>query len=345
MITMEQLNLQAKRLHIGAIGALKARVFHQLSPILEKRRQEQRVTAFEEQDMHRRMDPFQIMADAETIVMIATSYYVNQTDDHKNTDSLTGRLARFAWGRDYHHILHQQLKMLGDALQQQEAGLQYHAFVDTGPLVERYLAVQAGMGIYGYHNCLIVPGMGSYVVLGGLIINQPVAGSEDGPLPAANCEGCGRCQQACPSRALETPGIIDPRRCLSHLLQQKEMIPVEWREAMGNGLYGCDVCQEVCPHNRIPAPASHPEMIASTAQSFIDLPHLLSLSNREFNRLYRQTAFGWRGQKVMQRNALMALGNSGNPKALPVVQAFLEHPRDQLQQMARWAYARLCHHS
>ncbi|SMP39171.1 tRNA epoxyqueuosine(34) reductase QueG [Anoxynatronum buryatiense] len=337
MITMEQLRSLAESLHIDGIGALKARVFHELTPILEKRLQEHRVTAFEESDLALRIDPFQIMAEAETIVIIATSYYLNTKEDQGETLPLSGKLARFAWGLDYHQILHQQLRMMGEALQKLESGLLYQAFVDTGPLVERYLAVQASMGAYGRHNCLIVPGVGSYVVLGGLLINKPVAGSQQTTLPLTSCEGCGRCQRACPSQALEKPGQIDPRRCLSHLLQQKETIPREMRHLMENRLYGCDICQEACPHNRKPASASHPEMIASVTQRCLDLPHLLSLSNRQFNRLYRTTAFGWRGQKVMQRNALMALGNSHDQSALPVIQPFLQHPRKELQEMAKWA--------
>lgn len=338
MITLNLLHSMAKQLHFCNLGILEARIFQELRPVLEKRVDEQRVTAFEEQQIELRINPFLILEDAKSIVVTATSYHTDVEFHGEDKLAFSGKLARFSWGLDYHQVLHRQLASLAEKLSLTAPGLQWKAYVDTGPLVDRYLAAQAGMGVYGKNNCFIIPGVGSYVVLGYLVINQPITESVAKPQTLVSCSGCGTCQRACPTNALETPYQINPRRCLSHLLQQKEFIPHPLRGLVGTRLYGCDVCQEACPHNREIPVSTEPNMVHLDRGPWLDLPHLLSLSNREFNRLYRNRAFGWRGQKIMQRNALMALGNTKDPKAVKLIEPFLVHPREELSDMAKWAF-------
>ncbi len=341
MIGLDKLFVVGKEMNFTAIGALKARHFDELLPVLHKRAEEKRKTVFEEQQTESRINPFLLMDSAKSIIVTATSYrdessiYIDDKPRH------AGKLARFARGLDYHLVVHYQLKKLAEKLYKLEPALVWRAFVDTGPLVDRYLAAQAGIGIYGKNNCLIIPGTGSYVVLGYLIINKPVQESVGEPQPLQSCDGCGTCQRACPTKALEEPFKVNPSLCLSHLLQQKESIPYEIRKLMGQRVYGCDVCQEVCPHNKTAAQTEEPMMLESPRLPWIDVAHLLTLSNREFNRLYRSRAFGWRGQKIMQRNGLMALGNSSDPGAKNLIKPFLHHQRDTLKDMARWSTTQL----
>lgn len=337
MIDLERLKNLGILQNFDAIGALKARKFHELLPVLQKREDEKRKTAFEEQRLHLRINPFFLMESAESIIVTATSYYHESSKEIEDEPRFPGTLARFARGLDYHQVVHHQLKGLLENLQAIEPGLEGRAFVDTGPLVDRYLAAQAGLGVYGKNNCLIISGTGSYVVLGYMMINKPVQQSVAEPQPLVSCEGCGRCQQACPVDALQEPYKVRPDLCLSHLLQQKGIIPVALRKKAGQRLYGCDICQEVCPHNKNAVATCEPMMLRIPRNPWIDAAHLLTLSNREFNRLYRSRAFGWRGQKVMQRNALMALGNSKDPEAIKHIRPFTDHPRDMLRDMARWA--------
>jgi epoxyqueuosine reductase len=337
MITLATLHQLAEHENIIGIGALRARVFNELEPILRKRHQENRATTFEEANIQKRINPFLLMTSVKSIVVTATSYHSPEEDAESPRPRYAGELAKFARGLDYHQILHRQLRALAQGLQSQIPDLTWQAYVDTGPLVDRYLAAQAGLGFYGRNNCLIMPGYGSCVVFGYLLLNHIVEKSVEEPVPLKSCEGCGRCQAACPVQALQHPYQIQPERCLSHLLQRKESVPDEFRHAAGLMLYGCDVCQKVCPHNQSLPASREPAMQVSANERWIDLEHLLGLSNRQFNRLYRSHAFGWRGQKILQRNALMALGNTPDPEVVSLVKPFEDHPRLELREMAEWA--------
>ena len=337
MITMKDLQQLGHEVHFCAVGALKARIFEELEPVLLKRAAENRLTAFEEPNLQRRMNPFLLMPEVKSLITVATSYHTTAKMSDQAAPRFNGELARFARGLDYHRILHRQLHEMAEKLQLRVPDLKWQAYVDTGPLVDRHLAFQSGMGFYGKNNCLILPEFGSCVVLGYLLINQPVEGCMEEQQPLKSCEGCGRCQRACPVKALEEPYQIDPDRCLSHLLQRKENIPEMFRKSAGNKLYGCDICQDVCPHNLQAAVTREPAMETDGGARWLDLAHLLKLSNRMFNRLYRSRAFGWRGQRIMQRNALLALGNTRDVEAVELAIPFLEHPRAELREMACWA--------
>ena len=337
MLDLEKLLLLGKELHFVGIGALEAREVHELVPVLQKRAEEKRKTPFEEQVISSRVNPFLLMKCAKSIIVTATSYADESSSFMENKPLFAGELARFARGLDYHQVVHQQLKALAEKLNRDEPDLEWRAFVDTGPLVDRYLAAQAGIGVYGKNNCLIIPGTGSYVVLGYLIINKPVQDSVAEPQRLQSCDGCGQCQKSCPSNALEVPYQVRPDRCLSCLLQQKENIPQAMRTLMGQRVYGCDICQAVCPHNQQAAQTKEPMMFHIPRSPWIDLVHLLTLSNRGFNRLYRSSAFGWRGHRIMQRNALMALGNANDKEAVKHIKPFTHHQREELGDMARWA--------
>ena len=339
MIPYELLQKAATKAHISRVGAVNARIFDELMPVLEKREAEGNQTPFEEVNLTKRINPFLIMPNVKTILVAATSYHYPETKMESNR--LTGTLARFSRGIDYHQTLHYQLKELALELRKLAPELDWVSHVDSGPLVERYLAAQAGLGVYGRNNCLIANEWGSFVVLGLLLINLPVEKSVACKVDVRGCNDCGSCQKACPTNALETPYRIKKEKCLSYLLQSREQIPVSYRVIAGKQLYGCDICQDICPFNEKAPYASASGFGEYDGFSNINLTTLLDVSNRQFNRLYRQRSFGWRGQKIMQRNALMALGNSGDPEAIQYLTPFIHHHRQELREMAEWALQRI----
>ena len=341
MLTKDQLTTMAKTCGFSRVGVVKARIFDELLPELFERIHRKQVTSFEAKDPYQRINPFLLMPEAKTIIVTATSYFTHHDPSAQRRPHFSGELARFSWGLDYHRIIHQQLGRLADLLQQQQPGLKFFRTVDTGPLVERYLAVQSGLGLYGRNNCLIVPGAGSFVVLGLLLTNEEVEGSSSSPIPLPSCRGCGRCQQACPAKALESPYRVDITRCISHLLQCKEPVPEPQRLIIDRKLYGCDICQEVCPYNQEADPPPEPAMTRYADDPWIDLEELLFMSNRQFNRRFRSRAFGWRGQRVLQRNALMILGNETDVNAMKILKHFNHHERLELREIAEWAIQRL----
>jgi epoxyqueuosine reductase len=337
MITKEQLDKLASECHISAAGILKARIFNELIPGLTKRRNEKRVTEFEEQQIQNRINPFLLMHSAATIIVIITSYYTHPSQTGCEQPKFYGEIARFARGRDYHQVLHDQMSQLGKKLKLISPTFEWQSYTDTGPLIDRYLAAQAGLGIYGRNNCLIHPKFGSFFVIGYMLVNEPFDESMDKIEALQPCMECGNCQRACPVQALETPFQIDPDRCLSHQLQRREQIPPHLRSQAGLMLYGCDICQNVCPHNQGIPVTRHPDFQSEANEQWLDLKELLHLTGRAFDKRYRSRAFGWRGHKVMQRNALMALSHFNSPESADLIKPFLAHIRPEFREMAQWA--------
>ena len=335
MITKKQLNTLAADCHIADTGITKARIFDELIPVLKKRQTENRLTEFEEQQIKNRINPFLLMHNAETIIVIITSYHTHPAQGCEHP-RLYGEIAKFARGRDYHQILHDQMTQLGKKLKLIKPTFEWQAYADTGPLIDRYIAAQAGLGIYGRNNCLIHPKFGSFIVIGYMLVNEPFDESTDKIKSLQPCMECGNCQRACPVQALETPFQIDPDRCLSHQLQRREQIPLHLRSRAGVMLYGCDICQNVCPHNEGIPVTNQPDFQTAADEQWLDLEELLHLSGRAFNKRYRSHAFGWRGHKVMQRNALMALSHFNEPDSADLIKPFLTHLQPELREMAQW---------
>ena len=337
MITKEHLNKLASDCHITAAGIIKTRIFNELFPVLKKRRNEKRMTAFEEQQIQNRINPFLLMPGAATIIVIITSYHTHPSPTEYEHPKFYGKIAKFARGRDYHQVLHNQMNQLGKKLKMIKPTFEWQAYADTGPLIDRYLAAQAGLGIYGRNNCLIHPKFGSFILIGYMLVNEPFDDSDDKIKKLHPCLECGNCQRTCPVQALETPFQIDPDRCLSHLLQRREQIPPHLRSQAGLMLYGCDICQKVCPHNQHIPVTKEPDFQSAADELWLDLEMLLQLSGKAFDKRYRSRAFGWRGHKIMQRNALMALSHFNEPEAAELIRPFLTHLRPDLREMAQWA--------
>ncbi|MHB0937968.1 MAG: tRNA epoxyqueuosine(34) reductase QueG [Armatimonadota bacterium] len=253
-------------------------------------------------------------------------------------DSAVGAVAKYARGADYHEVVRERLTLLWDELQREYPEAQGRVFVDSGPLPERELARRAGVGWVGKHSCLIHPELGTRFVLGEILTTLAL----EPTLPiTGSCGNCRRCLGACPTGALAELGVVDARRCLSYLtIEHKGPLPRELRPLLGTRLFGCDACQDACPHNRklqeINSPLTPaPDLLAP------DLPALLLMPAEDFTRRFRGTALHRAKRRGVLRNACVALGNLGDPAYLPPLLHALHDSEPLVRGHAAWALGRL----
>jgi epoxyqueuosine reductase len=281
--------------------------------------------------------PQTLLADARSVVCVAIPY---ATPAPSQREPLTGRISNYAWAADYHAIVRRVLEAVGAALDDAAGAPVTRVACDTAPIAERAFAARAGLGWIGKHTNLIAPALGSFVFLGEVVTSLELP--EDPPL-RKSCGSCARCVVACPTGALRGDYTIDATRCISDLTQRRDAIPREMRPLMGDWVWGCDLCQEVCPPTRRAPAAAPPAFAAPTAASaFAGLQQMLELRSREFGRRFGRTAIGWRGATVLRRNAALALGNSLDRAAVPSLARALAHDASPLVRgHAAWALGRI----
>jgi epoxyqueuosine reductase len=284
-------------------------------------------------NVERRLDPREILPGARSIIAVAMNYYTDpplntqhQTPEHPNTQhplpNTTAVFARYALGDDYHDIMTPRLRQLLDFLKAEAGeGAEGRVYVDTGPVLEREVARRAGLGWFGKNTMLINTRRGSYFFLGEIITN--VALPADGPA-AGGCGTCTRCIDACPTGAITAPYELDARRCISYLtIELKGDIRDEFQPAIAatGRIYGCDICQEVCPFNRPAATSAYPTLTPTTEPAFQPrsattgrtLSELALLTEEEFREQFRRSAVKrtkWRG---LMRNVAAARAGLGKP--------------------------------
>jgi epoxyqueuosine reductase len=280
----------------------------------------------------RSTDPGQSLPDARSLVVGARGYL---TEDPPASPGPTGRVARYAWEDHYEH-LRAGLGAIASVLR--GGGWRARVLVDDNALVDRAAAHRAGIGWWGKNANLLLPGLGSWYVLGSVLTDAPLPPS-DGPL-ADGCGPCARCLDACPTGAITAPGVVDARRCLSWLLQAEGTFPLEHREALGARIYGCDDCQDVCPPNRRAVVRS------TTGAERAEVP-LLDLLDED-DAVVLAAAGRWyvpkRDARYVRRNALVVLGNVGDgraPEVEAVLRRYLDHEDELLREHAGWAARRL----
>ena len=294
-------------------------------------------------DPERRCDPRQVLPGAESIVMAGWSYFVEDPSPDIWNDPTRGRIARYAWGRDYHDELEPRLKSLAEFLiQDGPPGTKTRYYVDTGPVLEREWAAQAGLGFIGKNTLLLQPKAGSYLFLGAVLVNQP-CGPHDPSETVGTCGSCRRCLDICPTHAFPAPYILDSRRCISYLtIELKENIPVELRPLMKNWIYGCDECQSVCPWVRQYAKPREDAFLRYdpgwVAPRLVDL---MTLDDDGFRERFRKTPIHRTKRRGLLRNVAVALGNSGDRSAMPVLEAALQDPEPLIREHAAWALEQL----
>lgn len=336
MLSLAALRHLAGRAGIELVGATGTEPLAGTMALLSARQARGQITPWITADIAARCCPEKSLPGARSVIVAALPYH------HRvgyPAGGPRGRIARCAWGADYHLVFQERLRLLAQLIRQELGRLEFSLQVDNGPLVERPLAVRAGLGFIGKNCSLIAPPYGSWVFLGLLVVDIEV---EEAAPQASRCGRCDRCLQACPTGALEGEYLVNPARCLSYLTQKGGEIPREFRGIMADRLYGCDTCQEVCPYNL--------EAVASRVNEFVPagdthrplLAEMLALDKEEFVRRFGHTSLAWRGATILVRNAVIALGNCGHPEAAGLLkQALREHPSPQVRSHAAWAVANL----
>ncbi len=334
----EELSELGRRSGLDAVG------FAPASPFEDTRRHlEERKAAGLHGGMHftygnpaRSTDPARSLPGARSLVVGARGY---RRSAEEAPPGPWGQVARYSWADEY-AVLRRALGAVADRLIAH--GWAARALVDDNALVDREAAYRAGLGWYGKNTLLLLPGRGSWFILGSVVTDAPLP-----PAPAPVADGCGsctRCLSGCPTGALVAPGVLDARRCLAWLLEAPGWFPRQYRRALGNRIYGCDECQEVCPPNRRedrhhPAPPA-----GDDAEPWVDLVELLAMADDELMHRFGRWYVPRRQPRYLRRNALVALGNCGDPADTRVVNALrgaLADPDPLLRGHAVWAASAL----
>jgi len=289
----------------------------------------------------RREDPSIILPGVRAVVCVAVNYYPGPSPG-PDGPLLRGLVSNYAWGLDYHDWMLPRLEELAAFIRAGVGGeVRHRAYVDTGPVLERAFATQAGLGFVGKNTCLIHPRLGSWLFLGEVLVDADLVPT--GPAAPPRCGTCTRCLDECPTGALAAPYRLDARRCISYLtIEHRGPIPPDLRPLMGAWIYGCDVCQQVCPWQRFARTTAIPSFRpASPDQAAPSLLELIRLDEEGFRRRFRGSPVLRIGRARLLRNVAVALGNLGDPRAVDGLAAALTDPEPLVRGHAAWALGRI----
>lgn len=284
--------------------------------------------AWLDRDPARRADPARVLADAKTVLVLATNYFQGP-----NPRRHKGKIARYAWGSDYHNIMLQNMVPI-DAFLRESGGYQ-RCYVDTGPVLERDFAATAGLAWQGKSTMCLNERLGTWFFIGVILTTLEF---EADPLVKNRCGSCTRCIDVCPTRAITLPYQLDARRCISYLtIENKGPIPIEFRSAIGDRIYGCDDCLEVCPWNRFAKQTRETKFHLSTQLKTFTLRQLAVLTDHEFRTLFRNSPVKRIKRARFVRNVCVALGNVGTPEDLAVLNQLARDLDPLIAEHASWA--------
>lgn len=286
-------------------------------------------------------DPRNLHPTARSILSVGVAYW--SVDPGRPDDSVPrGRISRYAWGIDYHKLVKRRLKALHGAIEKEVGhAVEARQLVDTARINERAVAARAGLGWLGKHGGVIVPGHGSWVLLGELVLDLDL--EPDEPI-SKNCGRCMICMDQCPTGAIVSPGVIDAPKCLSfQTIENRGAIPRAIRPLLGDWVYGCDVCQEVCPYTKAARPEPDPAFLPkSPDNAYPSLRWLLAMTQDEFGETYFGTPVPRTKRRGLARNAAVALGNTGTRDDVPfLAEALAGHDEPLVRGHAAWALDRL----
>jgi epoxyqueuosine reductase len=285
---------------------------------------------------HERLKPWKILPDVRSVVCVLKNYYA---ESPAADDPMRGAVARYAQGDDYHDVLGPRMQALC-AYIEQSARAPAKWYVDTGPILEKPWAREAGLGWPGKHTVLISRRYSSWFFLGVVFVAADL--DPDPPHEKDHCGTCTRCIEACPTGAIVKPYVLDARKCISYLtVEHGGAIPWERRAGMGNRIFGCDACLDACPWNRFARPASDGALQPRGDLQAPRLDELMKMSDADFQRRFRRSPIRRAGRDAFLRNVAVALGNSGSPEAVgPLVRGLGDE--DVLVRMhAAWGLGRL----
>jgi epoxyqueuosine reductase len=289
-------------------------------------------------DVEKRTEPTQVLPSARSIIVVGMNYHTAP----EVPAEVRGRgwISCYAWGQDYHLIMGRKLEALVTFIRDLEGpDVQARWYIDTGPILERELAWRAGLGWPGKHTNLINRRLGSWLFLGAILIDRELV--YDAPA-TAHCGTCTRCLVACPTGALVAPGVLDARRCIAYLtIELRGPIPRELRPLMGTHIFGCDICQAVCPWNRHASETMEAAYWPQAGYAAPELLPLLRLSEEEFRTHFGGSPIRRAKRRGFLRNVAVALGNLRDPRAIPALQRALHDAEPLIRSHAAWALGRI----
>jgi len=281
----------------------------------------------------KRCDPQKILLGARSIVALALNYFQGEEPPRRSETAATGRIARYAWGDDYHHVIGIKLDRIDKFLR--GFGGQQKWYVDTGPVLERDHAAQSGIGWHGKSTMLIDERLGTWFFLAEVLTTLELPPDE----PATDrCGTCDRCITACPTGAITAAHRLDARRCISYLtIELKAAIPVELRPLMGDRIFGCDDCLDACPWNRFAQVSRQSVFAARRSTTDMSLRGYLELNDDEFRGLFKNSPIKRIKRRGFLRNVCVALGNVGDASDLPALERAAADPEPLIAEHAAWA--------
>lgn len=295
--------------------------------------------------MHRhgtlRSRPADLVPGTVRIVSVRLDYFPPQARDAEDVlnDESAAYISRYALGRDYHKVLRKRLQRLAGLITEKHGAFGYRAFTDSAPVLEKAIAEKSGLGWIGKHSNLLSEKAGSWFFLGELYTDLPLA--IDPPQTQPYCGSCTACIQSCPTDAIVAPYRVDARRCISYLtIERKESIPVEFRKAMGNRIYGCDDCQLVCPFNKFSSPTTEIDFKVRHQLDDCSLVELFGWSEQQFQQNMAGSAIYRIGHERWLRNIAVALGNATtSPMIINSLQSRAGHRSAMVREHVEWALA------
>lgn len=329
----------AHTIGIDEIGFTHAEPFYEFKEKLIDYYKKGYASGFETGTVEERTEPKRSLESAESIISIAVGYPNKLPDAPKSRrGERRGMFARSSWGVDYHTLLRRRLTALEDFIKEQAPEVECKSMVDTGVLSDREVARRSGLGFTGKNGFIINPNLGTWSYLGEMLVSFPFPPDEE---LIDSCGDCNICVDRCPTGALIGDGQLDSQKCISFLTQTKGYLKDEYRSKIGNRLYGCDTCQQVCPRNK-GINTTHDDIVLEPEILKPELTGLLEISNKEFKETYGHLAGVWRGKKPIQRNAIIALAHFKEISAVDTLKRVAENdPRPMIKGTAYWAIGRI----
>lgn len=329
----DSIKTEGEKIGIDVIGFAPCSTLTQMKEILSSRESMGYLSGFEESDIEKRINPSLQLNGCRTIISAGVSYYQDGKYAKQKEDYIHKCIvSRSSWGLDYHNMLKSKLNSLAEFMAE-KYGADTKVFVDTGPLPEREIARLAGVGFVGKNGFIINREYGSFIFIGEILTDiyiEPDKPVEDG------CGDCDICIRSCPSGALLKPYTLNAKRCISYLTQCKSVNP-EFYRVMGSNIYGCDICQAACPKNRKIKSTIHDEFVPECWNCFPDAVDILNMDNKTYKETFKNTSSGWRGRKVLQRNAIISLGNSRKKEAAGYIVKMLSDSRSDIRETSIFA--------
>ena len=287
-------------------------------------------------------DPRRLLAEAKSVISLAMNYYTLDPPEFLAADPGRGQISRYAWGDDYHEVIRERLRQLVEFIRQRFAETEpdCRICVDTAPILEREYAQKARLGWIGKNTNLINWRSGSWYFLAEVLVNVQLTPTTE-PL-SGTCGTCTRCIDACPTDAIVAPNVLDSRLCISYLtIELKDSIPAELRPKMGNLIFGCDICQEVCPWNSKATPTTESAFYPREGNLAPGLLSLVNMTQAEFSSRFKGSPIKRAKRRGFLRNVLVAIGNWGARKALPALEIALSDGEPLVRSHAAWAVGQI----